>query len=195
MEWQRVAAPANDQSNADELMNQLWLPVAGYEDLYEVSDLGNVRSLERRVRHPHAKSGYVIKPGVIRKPHIYKGYKQLVLSKEGKFKGTSVHMLVAKAFLPPCPGPIGIHAGQWTVDHIDNDKLNNAASNLQWLPCDANYRKDNTGEQHPQSKLTKAIAEAIQKDNRRQCDIAADYGVSQPTISAIKNGKHWSQCN
>lgn len=103
-------------------------------------------------------------------------------------------MLVAKAFLLPCPGVIGIHRGQWTVDHIDNNKMNNAAKNLQWLPCDQNFRKDNCGEKHPQAKLSRDAVAAIRADSRVQREIAMTYGVSQSVISEIKTGKLWAQC-
>lgn len=158
-------------------MQELWQPVVGFEDLYEVSSLGQVRT---------------IKTGRVRVPFLHKGYWQLNLSRQNKVYGQRIHMLVAKAFLSPCPGQIGIQRGQWTVDHIDNDKHNNAASNLQWLQCDDNFRKDNLGSNHPAAKLTHDIVASIRLDNRTQHEIASQYGVSQTTISEIKSGKTWN---
>ena len=47
--WQRAATPATDQLTWDELMKEVWRPVPGWESLYEVSDLGRVRSFDRPV--------------------------------------------------------------------------------------------------------------------------------------------------
>ena len=128
-------------------MPEFYAPVEGWEDQYEISNLGNVRSLDRWVKHPRSASGLVFRKGVLMQPQKNKatGYWQVNFVRNGFTKNNRVHMLVAKAFLPLCPGEIGIKKGQWTVDHIDNDKSNNAANNLQWLPCEENSRKANSG--------------------------------------------------
>lgn len=94
-----------------------WLPVVGYEGLYEISDSGRVKSL-------HDTKGY--KPGRIIASRINTfGYRQIMLSKNGKTKQNSVHRLVASAFIiNPLNKP--------QVNHIDSDKSNNNLSNLEW---------------------------------------------------------------
>lgn len=93
-----------------------WKPIAGYEELYEVSDLGRVRSL---------KAGRCLKPQA-----AGLGYKKVELYRTGKRKSVFVHRLVAKAFVPN-PSKF------LEVNHIDEDKSNNAASNLEW--CSRKY--------------------------------------------------------
>lgn len=93
-----------------------WKPIAGYEELYEVSDLGRVRSL---------KVGRCLKPQL-----AGLGYKKVELYRTGKKKSVFVHRLVAKAFVPN-PSKF------LEVNHIDEDKSNNAASNLEW--CSRKY--------------------------------------------------------
>ncbi len=105
-------------------MPELWQPVEGYEGLYEVSDLGRVRSVERRV--PHRNGLMTVKERILRAtlcgPKNYE-YRAVALSKDGKPVTHKVHRLVAKAF-------IGIPEG-YEVNHKDLDKFNNCLSNLE----------------------------------------------------------------
>ena len=71
-----------------------WLPVADYEGLYEVSDLGQVRSLPRRTT-----SGRVLKP----QPVSESRHLEASLSRNGKVSRQLVHRLVLAAFVGPCP--------------------------------------------------------------------------------------------
>lgn len=93
-------------------------PIVGYEGLYEVSNLGNVRSLN-----------YNRKKGLVKelKFGYSKGYKKLSLSKDKIQKFYNVHRLVAMAFPEIC--------GEWfdgcQVDHIDTNPSNNIATNLK----------------------------------------------------------------
>lgn len=112
-------------------MTESWLPVAGFEGRYEVSDHGLVRSVARGVRRVGrggAESTRHIKSRVI-KTHTWGAkYPGVVLvSAEGKRSREMVHRLVARAFVA---NPFG-HA---QVNHLDADTRNAVASNLEW--CD-----------------------------------------------------------
>lgn len=92
---------------------EIWLPVADYEGLYEVSNYGQVRSL------------YKPDKPIIKQCVGSKGYNLVTLCKAGKQKSVNVHRLVAITFVPnpnflPC------------VNHKDENKTNNIASNLEW---------------------------------------------------------------
>lgn len=97
-----------------------WLPVVGYEGLYEVSDHGAVRSLERidcRGRH--------IRPRVLRQTRMRDGHMRVYLSADRSQAGHLVHRLVLTAFVGPCPdGMEGCHN--------DGNPANNWLSNLRW---------------------------------------------------------------
>lgn len=95
-------------------MIEEWRDVPGYEGLYEVSDQGRVR-----------RNGKILKPQTERW-----GYLHVFLSKNGIQKWGKVHRLVASAFLP---NPQNLPQ----VNHKDEDKTNNAVSNLEW--CDGKY--------------------------------------------------------
>lgn len=110
--------------------------VRGYEGLYEVSNMGIVRSVEREVI---TSKGIRIYKSKILSPGIQKsGYLYVTLSKEGKSKTFRVHRLVAEAFLP---NPDNLS----DVDHIDEDKSNNSIENLRWLAHKENSSRSNTG--------------------------------------------------
>ena len=102
-------------------MNEVWKDVVGYEGLYEVSDIGNVRSVN------WGKRGY--SKNLYLKPHN-KGYLQVELFKNGNRKMFMVHRLVAQAFLENNDNlPL--------VNHKDENKENNRADNLEW--CNNSY--------------------------------------------------------
>ena len=108
---------------------EVWKDIEGYEGLYQVSNMGRVRSLDHYVIHA-SKNGSIANhffKGRQIKPH-YDGrdnYLQFGLCKDGETKQHLVHRLVAKAFLAP---PIGKNE----VNHIDGDKTNNKVNNLEW---------------------------------------------------------------
>ncbi len=110
-----------------------FLPIKGYEGLYEVNTLGVVRSLDRTVT---GKDG-VIYPfkGRVLTPNSHKDLKYLQLSlwKEGKGTTLYVHRLVAETFLP---NPNGLKE----VNHIDGNRLNNCKDNLEWVSRTGNVQ-------------------------------------------------------
>lgn len=93
------------------------MDIAGYEGLYQISECGDVISAKRR--------GNIGKASVLGGSVDNHGYKQVTLSKDGKQKTHKVHKLVAISFVPnPC--------GYSEINHKDENKLNNNASNLEW---------------------------------------------------------------
>ena len=94
---------------------EIWKPVIGWETLYEVSNMGNVRSL-------HYKQPYLMNPVI-----DAKGYKRVSFTKRNskKYVRCGVHRLVAQAFIP---NPDNLPE----INHKDEDKLNNRVDNLEW---------------------------------------------------------------
>lgn len=112
-------------------MNQeVFKDVAGYEGLYQVSNYGRVMSLVNR-------KGEVMKEPRELKPSVNgAGYCDVRLCKGGIQKTHSVHRLIALAFVPNDDPEV-----KTTVDHIDEDKTNNRADNLQWLSLTDNIHR------------------------------------------------------
>lgn len=112
-------------------MIEIWKDILGYEGYYQVSNLGNVRGIDRKVKSKINKTGFRIVKGKKISPHINKyGYLSIRLRKEGSTKAFTIHRLVAMTFIPnPNNYP--------SVNHIDENKLNNTVSNLEW--CTIKY--------------------------------------------------------
>lgn len=94
---------------------ETWLPIPDYEGLYEVSDLGRVRSLPR----PYCRGR------ILRETSHSRRYLQVGLSQNGVAKTRLIHQLVMEAFVGPCPG------GQ-EIRHLDGTRSNNALTNLTY---------------------------------------------------------------
>lgn len=111
------------QSVAKWKIMEIWKNILGYEDLYEVSDLGRIRSKDHEVPCRNGKSRLV--RGTVRKPQYNrKGYMIVVLSKENKLKTFTVHQLVAQAFIP------GFQKGG-EINHKDGNPANPQLINLE----------------------------------------------------------------
>jgi len=134
-------------------MSETWKDVVGYEGLYQVSDLGHVKSLNYN---------HTMKPKVLCEKRHSSGYLTVVLCKDGQKRNHSIHILVAGAFIEnperlPC------------VNHIDGNKANNKVENLEWVTRSQNtrhairtglradsYMRGRTGISNP---LSKAVAQ------------------------------------
>ena len=156
----------------------IWKDITGYEGVYQVSNTGEVRRIKK------------CKGAVIgcKKPTVCPttGYLKVALWKHNKGVTHLIHRLVAIAFVE------GDH--NFTVNHIDGNKLNNTPINLEWIT-----KADNTRHQHAtglasgatQYKPTKIPPEDYERiierfDEGEPCDfIALDYNCSQPTISWV----------
>lgn len=116
-------------------MEEIWKPINGYEGIYQVSNFGNVKSLDRIVKAKYGRSvnysEQKIKGRILKQHFTTCGYAYVALAKNGKNKTTLVHRLVANAFIDnpenfPC------------VNHKDENKHNNNASNLEWCSYEYN---------------------------------------------------------
>lgn len=178
-----------------------WVPVQGYAGIYEVSDLGRVRSLDRLVQN----KGKVdrVAGQILTACKAGKGYLFVKLCRDGERRMCYVHRLVAAAFLPPSDAP--------QVNHIDSVKTNNVAANLEWVTpkentlhavaagkfaiAHINGRTLALNNPARAKKLTAADVESIRAActaGERQADIGAKFGITQATVSKIKRGTVWS---
>lgn len=159
---------------------ELWVPVNGYEGLYEVSDKGNVKSLRKNL---------------ILRPNTRNGYHYVNLYKDGKANSIYVHRIVALSFIP------NLECLE-QVNHIDCCKLNNFPSNLQWVTRSRNISHAHKhgmiktiGEKNGNSKLKRTDAIKIKKlySEKKQSptEIAKLFGISKTHFYRIINNKSW----
>ena len=110
------------------LPKRIWKDIEGFEGLYQVSNLGEVRSLTREItRYDGYTQSYI---GKILKQSNHKGYFLVSLCENSIYKHIYVHTLVAQAFLP---NPNNYNE----INHKDENKHNNCVWNLEW--CDRSY--------------------------------------------------------
>lgn len=127
-------------------MIEIWKDILGYEGLYQVSNLGNVRSLNYR------RSGKT----KLLKQGTDNGYKRVELSKNGKKKKYWVHRLVAIAF-------ISNPNNYKEVNHKDEDKSNNNVNNLEWCTREYNNNYGTRNKRTSESHKGKILSEEHKK--------------------------------
>lgn len=171
---------------------EAWRAVVGFEGLYEVSSLGQIRSLPRRVP---CRGGMRTSPAKTLKPtKTNHGYAEVALCRNGSPAVRYVHAIVLEAFVGP--RPLGMQGC-----HFNGDKQDNRLENLRWDSRKANFADSrrlgeiSRGSAHPTSKLKEADIPDIRKlcaAGLSQRTIADKYGVTQSAISAIARGRAWA---
>lgn len=169
-----------------------WLPVVGYEGLYEVSDRGQVRSLDRIVVTSAGPRRY---RGKTLKWHIgTDGYPEVTLSRRGVQETFNVHVLVLEAFAGRCP------PGQ-EARHGPAGKADPSLVNLRgWGTREENVAdrvtdgQGNRGERHGLAKRTAAVILEIRARvaaGERQVDVARDLDLDPKYIWLVVHRKCW----
>lgn len=166
------------------MSEETWRDAPGYDGLYMVSDLGNVASLGGRKGSEPFK--------VLRQSYMGSGYRKVTLRKNGAHVNASVHRMVAMAFVPnPENKPF--------VNHIDGNKENNAASNLEWVNRSENAMHASRvlgrhgGGVCRSVKITESEAVEIFKSDEPASAIARKYGISDTMVRRIKQRKAWRE--
>lgn len=164
--------------------DEIWRDIPGYEGRYQASTLGRIRSLDRYVRCGIGGAGVRLHKGRILSPGVGGSdpYQRVKLGADAP--NTTVHGLVAAAFLGPRP------TGH-EVLHLDGDPLNNRVSNLTY-----GLRAEKVPIAYRGGRAWKILTlEQIQDIRRRSeagergTDLAKEYGVSRSHITNIKYGR------
>lgn len=147
---------------------EIWKDIVGYEGIYQVSNYGNVKSLDRIDCRGHKIGGRIIshsKDGG--------GYHNVKLAKNGNVKTCHVHRLVAEAFIDnPDDKP--------TVNHINENKDDNTVNNLEWMTYKENAHHGTRMERCYGNRDYKAIGENISDSLKKK-------GRTKPIIQYDKD--------
>ena len=106
-------------------MSEVWKDIKGFEGLYAVSNCGRIKSLKRVVANNKYGGQRVLKEQIKNPLDNGNGYKYVFLSEKRKRQRFYIHRLVAEHFLEN-------RQNKKYVNHLDYNKANNAAINLQW---------------------------------------------------------------
>jgi hypothetical protein len=170
-----------------EMRTENWKPIPGYEGSYEVSDLGRVRSLARRVRlvahgieMTRSVPPRILRPG----KQSASGHLSVAL---GKGNSQSVHVLVLLAFVGSAPEGC-------ECLHIDGNATNNTLENLRWGTrrdnlIDIFYHKGRSLNREQVLYLRRRAAEGFYHGERYH--LARRWGVNSGTIYNVLSGRQY----
>lgn len=167
--------------------DEIWRDIKDYEDYYQISSYGRVKSLVRK-----DSLNRDIKESILKSALNNYGYPFVVFCKNGKTKTFTVHRLVAKAFVLNL-------LNKSSVNHINGVKIINLPNNLEWCTVSENnyhaysigLKENAKGEDHVSHKLTEANVVQIRSSKLKLKELAKMFNVSFQLISAVRNNKAW----
>lgn len=161
-----------------------WLPVVGYEGLYDISDLGRVRSLPRNTT----------RGGILRQWITTTGYPAVTLCRDGVRENWAVHRLVGEAFIGPLPPGL-------ETRHGGNGALDPSLSNISYGTSKENNGPDkvrdgtiNRGEDRWNAKLTAADVAEIRArwaNGESGSTLGPEFGINRNYVSDLARGIRW----
>ena len=168
------------------MSEEVWRDIEGFEGLYQVSDQGRVKSLERKVKHwcggERIQKERILKPGTDKG-----GYLIVNLCAGGKRKTLKVHRLVCGAFHEnPENKP--------QVNHLNEDKTDNRAYNLEWATAKQNLNHGTHNDRVAKAN-SKPVAQCTKEGELVKTwssltEIGKQTGFSIGNISQVANGKY-----
>lgn len=182
-------------------MTEVWRDIPSYEDRYQVSNLGRIRSIARTENYGRWRNGGKRKiKGRIRKLS-WAGSKKsqylgcFVKNNSGKGVFLKAHICVLLAFVGPRPDG-------FDGCHCDGDRSNNELTNLRWDTKSANnldkhkHGTAQTGSRNGSSRLTEEqVREIRSRSGQTLKSLSEEFGISITTMSKIRRGELWKYIN
>lgn len=178
-------------------MKEIWKAIPNYNGIYEASNLGRIRSVDRK---RYDKNGLLKKyyGRIIEQTEMNAGYLTVGLSIDGVVKTLLTHRLIASTF-------INNPENFAEVNHIDGNKQNNVVSNLEWMSRNRNIRHaiqngliQGLGSQNPSAKLSDDDVISILELSRLNIhpkEVANALNIKTSTISDITSRRTWQHIN
>ena len=165
---------------------EIWKDIEGYEGLYQISDLGNVKSAYKH----NGRSNIILKQYVDKD-----GYLKIILYKDNKYKNFFVHRVVASAFIPN-------KLNYPQINHINGIKTDNRVENLEWCNQSHNSKEahrlglqSTKREKNSQSKITTGEAIEIYYNGIAHSltlsEIGAVYDITPSAVCHIMENRRW----
>ncbi len=153
---------------------EIWKEINGYNGLYFVSNLGNIKNAK----------GRLLKQGL-----CLQGYCKINLTMNNKYKTHRVHRLIAEAFIENIDN-------KPYINHINGIKSDNRIENLEWCTAKDNIRHAFNnglmvglkGDKHGKSKISNELAKEIMNSNLRVSELVKIYPLSYTQLARIKKG-------
>ena len=168
------------------MTREIWRPISGYEGLYEVSNNGRVRSVQRIIHYSDGydriNDGRILKPAKASKDKRC-DYLRVSLSKDNFVRQFSVHRIVAEHF-------VNRNDGCDFVNHIDGNKHNNSAENLEWVTASGNkMHAVYTGLDIPNFGIKRVYCLTNGKVYPSASQAARELGLDDSSVSKVCRGK------
>ena len=169
------------------MMEEIWKPVKGFEDFYEVSNFGRVRSLDRVIVKPHPRNTsmtlrYIMKGRILKQKRHPAGYWSVELYTDTFHQTKTVHRMVAESFIP---NPNNLPE----VNHIDEDKSNSLVTNLEWVTKSGNMQHGTCGERMGKKHWKAVVQMDLQGNDIKVWDCAQhaskELNINHPQIIAV----------
>ena len=174
---------------------EIWVDVKDFEGLYQVSNLGRIKSLCKTVeRRGYGKLTF---PEKILAPHVDKvGYPRMMFYRKGSIVRQSIHRVVAMSFIP---NP----EGKPQVNHINSIRTDNRVENLEWCTALENMRHCFKNNRHPAIKGENVVTAKLNDESVRyirmkvnegvtKTELAEKFKVSRASIRLVVNRINWA---
>lgn len=174
------------------MSDEEWRDIPNWEGLYQASNQGRIRRLESKDCRGNRIAQHMLTPAI----NKHRGYSYVTLAQNRTSKSYQVHRLIALAFMGPCPSGM-------QVNHVDGNKTNNAANNLEYVTGKRNVEHARSiglwsgkGETNNSARLTQEQVNEIRR--RRQNGempktLAEHYQVSAAHIWRIVHYRTWRE--
>lgn len=157
---------------------EVWKDVKGFEDYYEISNLGNLKSKDRIIKH--YKGGFRKYKAKLKKSRLnHNGYLRCNLKIGGVRYDFTIHRLVAEAFLDN-------KESRPFINHINGNKADNKVENLEWVTSSENTIHA-VKNRLIKTKLTDKQAIEVHNSNLSNRKLASIYGINHTIVWRIKN--------